>query len=70
MAIVQFYSDDGEARLFEDELIITLDHPKRKLHRRESTTIFRQLGFRLKKKWIKTEWGWEAKFNRIRKEAP
>lgn len=70
MPRVQFYNDLGDASLFEKKLTINLEHPNRKLKRYEVTTIFRQLGFKIHRKWIKKRWGWSAKINRVRKEAP
>ncbi len=67
MALVQFYEDDCEGRLFGEEFIITLSHPKGNLRRDEVTTILRKFGFKLNKKWTKAEWGWEAKFYQIAK---
>lgn len=65
MAIVRYYFDDHTVRLFEGETFrITLSNPKGILIRPEATKILRECGFRLKSKWIKTDWGWEARFSR------
>jgi hypothetical protein len=64
MAIVQFYNDDCEARLFEGDFTITLSNTIQKLPRKEVTAIFRKCGFKLKSKWTYYGWGWEAKFSR------
>jgi hypothetical protein len=67
MAKVQFYLDDMEARLFEKEATITIDHPLRDLTIPDVTRTLRQFGYKLQTKWSKTEWGWEARFSRCSK---
>jgi hypothetical protein len=63
MATVQFYTDDSEARLFDKELTITLNHPTRDLTLSDATKAFRSFGFKIESKWYQREWGWEAKFS-------
>jgi len=63
MSFVHYYETIGEGVLFDDNFTINISHPKRKLHRKEITKILGQFGYQSRRKWFKTEMGWETKFS-------
>jgi len=66
MALVQQYNDDGDARLFEESgLVITIARADRKLTRKDVAPALRMFGYKQGTKWVKLDWGWEARFYRI-----
>lgn len=67
MAIVQYDKNDFKARMFDGDSRIILSRTNKILTRKEATSTFRELGFKIKTKWRKTDWGWEARFSRRNK---
>ncbi len=63
MATIQFYKDEDQVRLFDGALIIDIIQTKehKKLQRKDISHGLKLINYKIKSKWIKTEWGRETK---------
>jgi hypothetical protein len=62
-AIVQLYADEGEAKLFDGDLVVTIAHPPRMLTTKDVAETLRLFGYRVMR-WRNTDWGKEANVSR------
>ena len=71
MPTVQIYDSSKDARVFDGHLCLTLSETGYKQNlgfcKGSVTRILKRFGYLRQKKWLRTEWGWQAKFTR-RKE--
>lgn len=66
MATMQIYND-GEGRLFDEDLTVTIT-TSLPLSKGVSTKILNRFGYQRDDVWQQTDWGWQAKFIRIKQQ--